>query len=507
MFTADSQYTFVYETLDHEGLVEYAQENFGVDGRGCDTQTILAKLRVAEMQQKAKVGPPRLPPSVSLIYFSLRSTTLLIHAIQIHPQPGRPLQVGGGWHHEFAAAQPAESRGTKRGRSAYEPSSSGSSKRHCVADPDTATESETDEWPKQNERPARVAAERIINALPGTSLNTRPTPSGTHPPPPTPANSPPSRESTPTTVPASPHSCSFNQSRVPSQYGRSVTPDSPMPPIPTLLFPAREPTHAHPRHKASKRHFDRVDRDAAPASAPFENDDAAGSARAPALAAGEDVDELVPTDEEEVPETEDASVRRFAARSAPQRTYGRTRTHQPSQSQTTLAEPNNNDEPVLRPNSPSLTPAELIRRERTRAVTAKALTQSQGFFGGRARRHNGPLFAEASAPPTTRSQPRPEPGASGLAPEARTRGTRRVDPVGAARADMIAFNDEMAQRRATTFVDDTTRESERTARRTAPESRPLSGYLEDDEESLAQAEAFAKKKWPVSPFFIAETTS
>lgn len=72
MFVGNSQYTFVYETLDLPALIRYARDNFGIDGSYCDTQTILAKLRVAETQQAAHVGPPRQPPSVRLHYFYIK---------------------------------------------------------------------------------------------------------------------------------------------------------------------------------------------------------------------------------------------------------------------------------------------------------------------------------------------------------------------------------------------------------------------------------------------------
>ncbi|KDN39107.1 hypothetical protein RSAG8_09014, partial [Rhizoctonia solani AG-8 WAC10335] len=41
---SETQYTYVYETLNHEGLVKHAQEEFGIDIQGCDTQTIIDRL-------------------------------------------------------------------------------------------------------------------------------------------------------------------------------------------------------------------------------------------------------------------------------------------------------------------------------------------------------------------------------------------------------------------------------------------------------------------------------
>jgi hypothetical protein len=73
-----------------------------------------------------------------------------------------------------------------------------------------------------------------------------------------------------------------------------------------------------------------------------------------------------------------------------------------------------------------------------------------------------------------------------------------MDPVSAARTDMLAFSQAMAQGEATSLVQSVTRESERTARCAPPESRPSDELLDDDEEMLVQAEAFAKLRWPVS---------
>ncbi|KAG9100784.1 hypothetical protein FRC06_003742 [Ceratobasidium sp. 370] len=109
------------------------------------------------------------------------------------------------------------------------------------------------------------------------------------------------------------------------------------------------------------------------------------------------------------------------------------------------------------------------------------------------------LFVQASQPPVSRLQTRPPLGATADVPGAHTRGTRKLDPVSAARADMINFNKAVQQERATGFVQSVTRQSERKARCAPPASRPADGLLEDDEETLAQAEAYAKSKWPSAP--------
>ena len=73
-----------------------------------------------------------------------------------------------------------------------------------------------------------------------------------------------------------------------------------------------------------------------------------------------------------------------------------------------------------------------------------------------------------------------------------------MDPVSAAHADILAFNQAVAQGEATTLVESVTWQSERTARCAPPELRKPDDLLKDNEEMLAQAEAFAKLRWPVS---------
>ncbi|KAG9089509.1 hypothetical protein FRC06_001512 [Ceratobasidium sp. 370] len=62
---------------------------------------------------------------------------------------------------------------------------------------------------------------------------------------------------------------------------------------------------------------------------------------------------------------------------------------------------------------------------------------------------------------------------------------------------MINFNQAVAWESATGFVESVTCQSERTAHCAPPASRPSSLLLEDDEEMLVQAEAFAKSKCPM----------
>ncbi|KAG9081919.1 hypothetical protein FRC06_005331, partial [Ceratobasidium sp. 370] len=80
-------------------------------------------------------------------------------------------------------------------------------------------------------------------------------------------------------------------------------------------------------------------------------------------------------------------------------------------------------------------------------------------------------------------------------PGVHTQGTRKLNPVSTACADRINFNKAVQQERAMGFVQSVTHQT----CCAPPASRPADGLLEDDEEMLAQAEAYAKSKWPSAP--------
>ncbi|KAG9087049.1 hypothetical protein FRC06_002757 [Ceratobasidium sp. 370] len=482
--TTESQYTYVYEMLDHKGLVKYAEERLRFNLSSKDTQDILALLRLAEGQQASQVGPARQPASIGI-------------------QQGLPLQVGGGWHLESTPLGTGTSGpcGTKRRLDAVDTSNE-SSKWPCVqSENNTATMSESEEEDKEEMcclGPARVTAEHIVQSCSGT-LPVEPQPhlAGTD-------TLPPTRDVTPATVIASAaplRTWSFGASL--SQLGQ------PMPPLLMILGPPHGPVHARLRGKAMQRYSDKADCDA----------EAPQAAQAVVPNPNAVVDELEPTDTE-VPETEfnnsivswHSLVRKphstpapAPRKSASQRTYGSTPSHAPPVSDANdtapdIIEPDSEPEDpelITRPNSHNLTTAELIRRERTRAVAAKVDAEMRDLADGRPRPRR--LFAEASQPPVNRPQTQPQPGVTADAPGARTQGTRRLDPISAARTNMINFNKAVAQGSATGFIESVTRHSERTARCPPPASRPADGLLEDDEEMLAKAEAFAQSKWPSSP--------
>lgn len=272
-----------------------------------------------------------------------------------------------------------------------------SSKRQRVDQaPDSDTASEEDEG---SGRLVRLAAERLLCGLPGASTNHRPGPArpsapGTHPPPPSLDTVPLSRQSTATTVPAT------QPSR--SQYGKSTTPTSPLPPIPTLLSPPRGPVHARLRRKALQRYLDRADQDAAGLQA---------------TTTDEEVDQLAPTDNEAAHEfrhgvPQEPRAGPSASGSAPRYTYNSVRTHAASQPQAGPSErrreherererePESEPESVPEagpgPNDPDLTPAMLLLMERERAMAAKAHAELEGQLN---RRHRALLFTEATEPP------------------------------------------------------------------------------------------------------------
>ncbi|KAG8793368.1 hypothetical protein FRC12_002888 [Ceratobasidium sp. 428] len=442
---------FIYERVSHKGLGQLAKEKFGIDISGCDTQGILKKVRVAEGEQAAKMGASRPPASISV-------------------RPGAPFKVGGGWHQDIPRSQSDAPRGKKRGS---DTSDDGSSKRaRTTANDDTATEPETED------ELLRIVAEQIANAYPDTTQgpDSRPSLRGIRAPH-------PSRAPTPSQVPPTQYSQASTRSHSLggsfSHYGES-RPGEPIAPIPTLIGPSRGPVHHRLRQKALQRFFDQADRHAERADAATRGGD-------------EEVDELEPTDDEldapAMPSTQDTRPA--------QRTYSGPRSHAPLSSGANAAAlpEHDNVPPVERPNSPSLTPAELIRKERARALLAKVRSEIELAARKVVRDHR--LFAETTHPPTNRLQVRPEPGEL-CESTSGTRSTRRLDPVSAARADMIAFNEAVARGEATSFVESVTRQSENTARCTVPNSRPLHELLEDEEEALAQAMAYAEGKLPGS---------
>ncbi|KAG8721959.1 hypothetical protein FRC09_007072 [Ceratobasidium sp. 395] len=454
---------FVFEKLSYKGLAQRAKEKYGIDSiSDYGSQALLEKIRIAKGKLPTAVGASRHPASIVVL-------------------PAAPLQVGGGWHHDIPRSQPSASRGKKRGSDALD---DGPNKRARTTS-DTATETETETDRGSRGGLERWAAEQIADGCPDMIQGAGGSQLGTYPPP-------PSRASTPDFVPAtqdysqaSSRSHSLGGSL--SHYGESL-PGEPIPPLPTLTGPSRDPVHHRLRLKAMRRYFDRADRDAELADA--------------AAAQGNDeVDELDPTDDEL--DTSYAPGTSTQGTSWAQRTYSGSRSHvssQPAADNSAPPEPNDDDDvpPVERPNSPSLTPAELIRKERARAFIAKARSEAEAAArkASKASRQQPRLYAETTHPPTNQPQPRSEPSGSG------SRSSRRLDPASAARADLIAFNEAVARGDAASFVQSVTRRDEHTARCADPGPLDPHGLLEDDEEMLVHARALATGTLPVSSNFL-----
>lgn len=357
--------------------------------------------------------------------------------------------------------------------------------RTAAPDDDTATESETDIYESLYDRAARNAAEDLFPhptvpdpLRPGPPPQPFPHP-GTQPPPPSPA-------STPTTIPQT--QPSPRTTRL-SQYGASI------PPLPNLTTPIRGPVHARLRAEVLQRFFDEADAAANAA-------DAQAAAQARADADGmEDMDGLGDSNSVQgnAPHHHptNANTSQRGLHGTGQWTYSGLRTH------ATFApsEPDPAEEaaePPIRPNSPSLTPRQLIIRERARAMAEKVREEVTGRSCIRPR----PLVASASQPPTNQPQARMPPGVSSSVPgSSRKPPGRRLDPVSAARADMINFNKACANNEATNFVESATRRNKRNAGCQAV-PRPSSELLPDNEELLAHAEAAAKSRLPVSALFF-----
>ncbi|CAE6403487.1 unnamed protein product [Rhizoctonia solani] len=116
---ADSQYTYEYKTLTHEGLIDYAKE-LGLDVRGCDTHTIINLIKLAETQQASQVAPTRRPASIIVL-------------------PSTPIPGEGRWSQGLVGGSRATGSSTKRA-SSNQNQSSGSSKRQRTETEATATE-------------------------------------------------------------------------------------------------------------------------------------------------------------------------------------------------------------------------------------------------------------------------------------------------------------------------------------------------------------------------------
>ncbi|KAG8729428.1 hypothetical protein FRC11_008798 [Ceratobasidium sp. 423] len=421
---AESQYTYEYQTLNHEGLVAYAKEEFGLDVQGCNNQTIIRRLQLAEAEQMAEVGLSRRPASVLML-----SPT--------------PFQVGGGWSQDVVGSQPSSP--SKKRPSATSGLSNGSGKRQCteiVVDntdtetesDDTATESEMDT--DDNRVPPQAAPLPMRDAMPATILDSQPSATSSHslggsiPPPCNPA------------------------SREPLPQDNTPIPQTPNP---TILVRVPIPTHLC--RTLLQRFLDQVDHateaaEEAQAQAPNTNNQPSDRDQAA------DVDEVPETEFGSTPNTSQHAT--LGSLSTP-RTYAGSHSHLPPDSEAPAEH---------------MTPSQLIRQEHARAIAAKVHADM------------------AKMDPAARPQAHPLLGARSNAVGRHMGGPRWLDPVSAACADMVVFNRAVAQGKATSLAEGIRRQSQHMARCAPLASCPLDELLNDDEETLTQAEAYTKGKWP-----------
>ncbi|KAG9084474.1 hypothetical protein FRC06_004070 [Ceratobasidium sp. 370] len=459
---AGSQYTYVYETVDRDTLVRIAEKKLGMDKdarlQDRSTQDILAMLQVHEANQPISLGDPKRSASIKLL-------------------PPTPIGVGGGWHgnHPVIAA-PTASRldplGLRPAKRASDASDEPASKRaRTVPAENTDTEPETDE------EVACPPAAHVGSAQSRVLVHPRPDPPPMQPQPS--AGVPPSpltRVPTATTIPETQPSLSH------SQAGSSTHSGLPIPRLPMLLSP-RGPVHARLQAMLAKRLVDRIQAD----GEADEPDTSSPSQRAPVHEPDEGGDAPRPTQHDPV-----TPVRKGGN----QATYGKARSHLPSEpdSLATAAVP------PARPNSPTTSTTVLVEIERARTrLEARAAVESRS----RIPRHSSaakPLqsrIAESLIGAATHPDPPP------LARRPREKENRRLDPISAARADMVAFNDEVRQGNVESFVQSVTRQSKRPRNEHAGGCGPIrrdrsrNDLLDDNEEELARVQAHAEGRAPM----------
>ncbi|EUC54039.1 hypothetical protein RSOL_027690 [Rhizoctonia solani AG-3 Rhs1AP] len=521
----NTQYTYEYETLTHEGLVQFAKDKFNLDVQDCDTCTILELLEHAKTQQPPEMGPSGGSPSIVML-------------------PPTPLGTGGGWSQHVIGGKrrgsqvsiPSNDDGAGKPRrkvtvqevedvDAFKPQGKVVPGDKLLVEEDTATESETDDEPVQaTDSAARLAAEHIMAGCTDgpTHLNGRPRPPqrGTHAPHPT-------RDNTPATILESQPSIpslhflgdSLPQRRPDSHSQQDVATTKLAEKLAKWSsHPLRGPTHARLRSEIVQRYLADACRNSDAANAQPSNTD--GVARAefssepdnsqlatcgssshpshsspssrPHTVVAEAAD--TGTDINEVPETDFDTASNGSGRATygSARTYAGSRSHQPDSLPRSeapaveLADVDGTVEELPRPNSPSLTPAELLRRERAR---------SAGNLNSRCSH----LATSNTEPPITRPQPRPLLGSRGNGIGRATGGTRRHDPASAARKDLTAFNRAAAHDQAVSLVASAKQQSKRTMGHSAPPSRADDELLEDDEEMSVRAAAYVKRTWPLRP--------
>ncbi|KAG8794678.1 hypothetical protein FRC12_022573 [Ceratobasidium sp. 428] len=540
---AGSQYTYVYETVSHDALLRIAETRLGENMEGRPTQEILNRLRVVEENQTPALAAKR------------RNTSIVL----LSPAP---IAVGGGWRHErlhasasaMASSNHNPGPASKRARTTpaqdntdtvsesdeapASTSKAGASKPTHQVNRDAEPERD-DQVPSHPRAPPTVS--RVSSARPSYPLRPSPLPLQ-YPPSPDNPVPPPSRDPTPATVhqaqpsgqPSRSHSLGGSLSHYGdppvsptpvqpsrshslggslSHYGDSpVSPapvqpsrshslggslshyGDPLPPLPRLSTPIRGPTHARLKAKVLERFLDRVE----------------------VLEEAEEGNQANKPDKPQKPGTSNPSQQPPRPPRQTQRTYGGTRSHLPSD----LNSLREATAPPPRPNSPSNSVDSMLNRERARAameevdemeaareefdarsrippshraINVRSYIPPVYYTDGRLQQHIPPRVARsligAATHPVEPAPPR----------RPREKPNRRVDPINAAREDMAAFNEEVAQGNVESFVQSVVHqgrrlENERINGCGPIRRRSLADLLEDDEELVAELEALMNGK-------------
>ncbi|KAG9074955.1 hypothetical protein FRC06_010359, partial [Ceratobasidium sp. 370] len=457
---AGSQYTYVYETVDHATLVRIAEKKVagGANLTTWSTKDLLAAIQGFGSDQTTSVAAERRPTSIQFI-------------------PGPSIAVGGGQVRGKALvapeAPPANSQPSKLQPSKRKSDASdGPAVKRVCSNPDMATEDESEDDATTRQTAAATAA-RILSAQARATPHPRPNLQPASKPAPGTQPPLPSHQPTATTVPATqpsrqPTTATLLETEPDAQPSGSRNGESqrPLPPLPNIFSPVQGPVHARLRAKAIERAFP------------------------PELFAHQ-VDEDSDEDEADKLETSNPSQQEHVRHSG--HTYGCNRTHLAS-ALDMLADMTEAAIPPPRPNSPSLDPVEMLRRERVRAILDKARAEVESRSRIRPHRH----AAQPSQPPTRRpTAPAPTQGSSNAGTSTSRRQQQgRLDPVSAARSDMLAFNREVQEQNVESFIESVTRRHRRKGPCGLVEPCELTGLLADDEELLAQAEALAKSTTP-----------
>ncbi|KAG8760394.1 hypothetical protein FRC11_000497, partial [Ceratobasidium sp. 423] len=410
----ESQYTYKYETLDHKGLVNCVQEEFSLDVHGCNTQTIINRIWLAMAEQASQIV--MLPPT--------------------------PFQVGGGWSQEVVGGSQS-TRSCKRTSQVTADFSKGSSTHQCMeplVDDNTVTELETDNEPTIGPEPpqhGKQAPSPLCKPTTTTVLDSQPSNMSSH--------------SLGGSVTRScPHSQGISLSPSGDQpSAQALPPSEDKPPLkktkcPQVLAPLCGPVHTCLCAELLTRHaIDTVNN------------------ISQALSHANNQTDEVQSDLNEVPKTQSSSNLC---------TYRGCHSHLPSEPGATATQSTGATNPADGPDEPSnlLTPSQLIQRECTWAVAAKA---HEGM--SKVPPRPCPMLAATSQLPASRPQSRLPLRGNAAAVQCVGGTSRQLDPVSAAHEDMLAFNQAVAQ-----------------------ESHWPDELLDDNEEILMQAEAYAKQKWP-----------